>query len=106
METRKYLNACSVVTGSLRPLRTVARQAPLSMAFSRQEYWSELPLQRIFLTQGLNPPLFRLLYCQADSLLLVPPGKPYLTVYMQIIFISTYNYHKNINDFLTFFFFG
>ena len=24
-------------------LRTVARQAPLSMGFSRQEYWSELP---------------------------------------------------------------
>ena len=23
---------------------TVARQAPLSMGFSRQEYWSELPL--------------------------------------------------------------
>ena len=24
-------------------LRTVAQQAPLSMGFSRQEYWSELP---------------------------------------------------------------
>ena len=23
---------------------TVARQAPLSMGFSRQEYWSELPI--------------------------------------------------------------
>ena len=33
-----------------------SRQAPLSMGFSRQEYWSELPFPspEIFLTQGLN----------------------------------------------------
>ena len=38
---------------------TVAHQAPPSMAFSRQEYWSGLPflLQGIFPTQGLNPGL-------------------------------------------------
>ena len=30
------------VTNSVTP-RTVARQAPLSMEFSRQEYWSGLP---------------------------------------------------------------
>ena len=44
---------------------TVARQAPLSMGFSRQEYWngvgSHSLLQGIFLTQGLN-----LLTLQAD----------------------------------------
>ena len=36
---------------------TVVLQAPLSMGFSRQEYWSGLPslLQGIFPTQGLNP---------------------------------------------------
>ena len=36
---------------------TVTYQAPPSMGFSRQEYWSGLPfpLQGIFLTQGLNP---------------------------------------------------
>ena len=28
---------------TLRILQTVARQAPLSMGFSRQEYWSGLP---------------------------------------------------------------
>ena len=35
---------------------TVACQAPLSMGFPRQEYWSGLPFpfQRIFLTQGWN----------------------------------------------------
>ena len=41
----------------------VARQAPLSMEFSRQEQWSGLPflLQEIFLTQGSNPGL---LHCR------------------------------------------
>ena len=33
-------------------LWTIASQAPLSMGFSRQEYWSGFP------TQGLNPHLF------------------------------------------------
>ena len=39
---------------------TVACQAPLSMEFSRQEYWSRLSflLQGIFLTQGSNPKSF------------------------------------------------
>ena len=37
-------------------LRTIARQAPLSMGFSRQESWSGLPclLQGVFPTQGSN----------------------------------------------------
>ena len=41
-------------------LWTVSHQAPLSMGFSRQEYWNELPgpRQGIFLTQGWNPPLY------------------------------------------------
>ena len=48
----------SVVSDSATP-QTVARQASLSMGFSRQEYWSGLLslLQRIFPTQGLNPGL-------------------------------------------------
>ena len=32
-----------VVDDSVQPHKTVALQAPLSMGFSRQEYWSELP---------------------------------------------------------------
>ena len=38
---------------------TVAHKTPLSMEFSRQEYWSGLlfPFQRIFLTQGSKPGL-------------------------------------------------
>ena len=42
---------------------TAAHQAPLSMEFSRQEYWKGLPfpLQRIFPTQGSN---LGLLHCR------------------------------------------
>ena len=40
---------------------TVALQAPLSMEFSRQEYWSGLPFPSpgYFPTQGLNPALLQ-----------------------------------------------
>ena len=38
-------------------------------------------LQRIFLTQGSNSFLLRLLHLQADSLPLVAPGKPKATTY-------------------------
>ena len=42
----------SIMSDSATPL-TEAHQAPLSMGYSRQEYWSGLPslLQGIFLTQ-------------------------------------------------------
>ena len=58
-------------------LWTVGSQAPLSMEFSMQEYWSKLPflLQRIFPTQGLNPGLLYLLHWQVGSLPLAPPLK-------------------------------
>ena len=36
----RELRVCSVMSDSLRPPGTVACQAPLSMGFSRQEYWS------------------------------------------------------------------
>ena len=57
---------------------TPALEAPLSMGFSGQVYWSGLSrlLQGIFLTQGSNPSLLRLQHWQAGSLPLVPPGKP------------------------------
>ena len=48
-------------------LWTIAHQAPLSMRFPRQEYWSGLPCPPpgIFLTQGLNPSLLQqLLHCR------------------------------------------
>ena len=47
---------------------TVAPQAPLSMEFSRQKYWSGLPFPAlgILLTQELNLCLFSFLHWQAD----------------------------------------
>ena len=55
---------------------TAARQAPLSVGFSRQEDWSGLPflLQGVFLTRGPDPPLLCLLCWEAGSLPLAPPG--------------------------------
>ena len=59
----------------------VACQAPLSMGFSSQKYWSGLPCQLpgIFPTQGLNPYLLCLLHWQAGSLPPAPPGEPTCT---------------------------
>ena len=54
---------------------TVAYQAPLSMGFSRQEYWSGLPFPSSgdLPNPGIEPrsPAF-----QADALTSEPPGKP------------------------------
>ena len=53
---------------------TVAHQAPLSMGFSRQEYWSgcHFLFQGIFPTQGSNRCLLCLLHQQVGSLPLAP----------------------------------
>ena len=55
---------------------TVAYQAPPSMEFSRQEYWSGLPFPSPgdLPNPGIEPrsPAF-----QADALTFEPPGKPY-----------------------------
>ena len=49
--------SCSAVSDFAAP-GTITCQAPLSMGFSRQEYWSELPcLPPGFPTQGSNPGL-------------------------------------------------
>ena len=57
---------------------TVAHQAPRSMGFSREEYWSgcHFLLQGIFMTQGSNLHLLCLLHWQTGSLPLMLPGKP------------------------------
>ena len=66
--TQLYLTVC----------RTITNQAPLSMGFSKQEYWSGLP----FLTPGhlpnlgSNPHLLHIWHWQADSSPLAPSGKP------------------------------
>ena len=55
---------------------TVAHQAPPSMEFSRQEYWSGLPFPSPggLPDSGIEPGSPAL---QADALLSEPPGKPF-----------------------------
>ena len=56
-------------------LWTVALQAPLTMGFPRQEYWSELPFPSAgdLPNPGIKPGFPAL---QADSLTAESPGKP------------------------------
>ena len=51
---------------------TVAHQAPLSMGFSRHEYWSGLPFPSLFQDQRSNPCLW---HCRR-FFTTEPPGKP------------------------------
>ena len=66
---------------------TVAYQAPPSMGFYGQEYWSGLPFPSPgdLPNSGIEPrsPAF-----QADALTSEPPGKPHIYLYMSI-YIST-----------------
>ena len=64
---------------------TVACQAPLSMEFSRQEYWSGFPFPSPGdLPDPGNKP--RSLTLQADSLPSEPPGKPlYVNLFLNIL---------------------
>ena len=56
-------------------LWTIAHQAPLSMGFPRQDYWSGLPFPSPgdLPDRGIEPGSPAL---QADSLPTEPPGKP------------------------------
>ena len=64
----------SDVSDSLQPHGLLAPQAPLSVIFSRQEYWSGLPFPSPghLPDKGIKP---RSPALQADSLLSEPPGK-------------------------------
>jgi len=67
--TASNVLSCSVVSDSFVTPWTVAHQAPLSMGFPRQEYWSGLPFPTPgdLLDPGIKPASPVL---QADSLLL------------------------------------
>ena len=60
-------------------LWTVAHQASLSMRFSRQEYWSGLPVPSPgdLPDPGIEP---RSPALQADALTSEPPGKPSIII--------------------------
>ena len=72
---------------------TVAYQAPPSMGFSRQEYWSGLPFPSPgdLPNPGIEPGFPTL---QADALLSEPPGKPWLS-YLDII-LATFSYYSQV----------
>ena len=88
VENREKACACMLSRFSLVQLfaipRTVAFQAPLSLEFSRQEYWFKMP----FPSPGdLPDPEIepRSPTLQADSLLSEPPGKPHwMNTYLRI----------------------
>ena len=69
----------SVVLDSLQILWTVAHQAPLSMGFSRKEYWRGLPCPPPgdLYDPGMDPASPATPALQADSLLLSHPGRPH-----------------------------
>ena len=71
----------SVVFDSVT-LWTVACQTPLSMGFSRKEYWSEFsfPPQGGFFYPGIEPMSPLSFALQADSLLLSHQGSPNIYV--------------------------
>ena len=66
---------------------TVANQAPPSMGFSRQEYWSGLPFPSPgdLPDPGIEP---RSPALQADVLTSEPPGKPKGEEYFQMFLLS------------------
>ena len=76
----KLLQSCPTLCYSLW---TAARQAPLFIGFSRQEYWSGLPCPPPghLPDQGSNPHLLSLLHWHVGSLPLVPLGKPKIHTY-------------------------
>ena len=59
---------------------TVANQAPLSVGFSREEYWSGVPCPHSgdLPDPGIEPLSATSLASQADSLLLSHRGSPYV----------------------------
>lgn len=72
-------------------LWTIARRAPLSVGFFRQECRSGLPfpIPGIFPTQRLNSHLLRLLHWQVDSLSL-HHLRNNLNVYLKWIWLNRY----------------
>ena len=85
---------CSFMSGSVRSHRV--HQAPLSVEFSKQEYWSGLPFPTPvdIPAQGSNLNLFPLLHWQAISLPLHHLGGPSTNMapntYVLLIFVLNF----------------
>ena len=84
--THVFVRGCSSLFRCVRlfaTLWTVACKTPLSMGFSRQEYWSGFPfpppgdlLDRIEPVALMSPALAGGFFCFCFFLPLEPPGKP------------------------------
>ena len=86
------LFSCQVASDSLLSPWTVARQAPLSLGFSRQEYWSGLPCPPLGdhpdpETEPVSPAL------AAGLLTTEPPGKPQTVKQMVYFRLSCFSMH-------------
>ena len=88
------MHACSVVFDSFMGSWTVALQAPLSMEFSRQEYWSGLPFPPPgdLPDPGIKPTSLTSPSLAGRFFTTQPPGKPLLNN------ASSANYMLNICD--------
>ena len=85
-----YVPMCVCMLSSVRlfvTLWTVACQAPLSMGFSRQEYWNGLSMSS---SRGWNPRLLCLPHWQVGSLPRTPPGKSYVPI-LHLKLLRLYN---------------
>ena len=92
---------CPVVSDSFVTPWTAARQAPLSMGFPRQEYWSGLPCPPPgdLLSSGIES---RSPALQADSVGTQPPGKiPYIYIYIHTYtYVLIYDIWFSLSDFI------
>ena len=72
-----YLLSRSVMSDSVTPW-TVAHQAPLSMGFSRQKCWSELPFPPSgdLLDPGIEPMSLVPPALEGEFFTIEPPAKP------------------------------
>ena len=74
------MQCCSVTQScpALRPPWTVDRQAPLSMEFSKQEYWSGLPCPSPgdLPNPGIEPTFLASPALAGRFFATMPPGKP------------------------------
>ena len=79
------MHECSVVSDSVTSW-TIAHQAPLSVGFSRQGYWSGLPFlpPKDFPNPVIKPTTLCLLHWQGVSLPLSHLGRGYVYIYMHI----------------------
>jgi len=73
------MSVCGSVVSGFGDPWTVTHRAPLSMGFSRQEYWSELPFPSpgVLLDPGIK---LRFPTLWVDSLPSEPQGSPILIV--------------------------